>query len=250
MLTWGEFAVRLTIAFFLGTAIGMEKKWRKAIRIIKLSTLLSVSAATYTIAINKPIIEANFVILGISLICASIIIQKKADFPSVDYAMTLWCSGIIGLLIGSGVFLLAYGSTLAIIGAKLIFSTEELNDSHDNLVSEKSINTAELEQIPKQFDDKSLNKVTIANNYYQCKITCDLKSEANVLASMVQSVQEQNIILTSLHSNNESSSQVTINADFITSNHHHQIELQKIFQSIKSQVGVNSVTWHQVINNS
>ena len=248
MIAWGEFATRLIMAFFLGTAIGMEKKWRKAIKSVKISTLLCVSVTAYSIAINNSIVEANFIILGISLICASIILQKKADVLSIDSAISLWCAGMIGLLIGSGFFLLAYGSTLAIMGAKLIFSAEELNSLPKDFVQNEPINSVELEQLPQQIIDEPIETVSIAKNYYHCQIICDLKSEANVLASMVQSVQEQNIILTGLQSNNQSSSQVEISADFVTNNDHHQVELQTIFQSIKSQVGVNSVSWHQAID--
>ena len=225
----------------------MEKKWRQEITMVKISTLLSVSAATYSIALDKSIVETNFIILGISLVCASIIIQKQANFQSIDSAITLWCSGIIGLLIGAEFFLLAYGSTLAIMGAKLVFSTEYFRDSSSNFIPEESIDSPELEELEPIIDEPS-NTLAVVQKYYHCQIMCDFQSEANVLASMVQSVQEQNIILTGLQSSNESSNQVKINAKFLTNNHECQIELQKVFQSIKSQGGVNSVSWHQVIN--
>ena len=245
MTTSGEFIVRLVVAFFLGIAIGIERrKFSRSTKFLKLTTLISVGTATYAVAIARSLAETNFLLLGISLICASIILNKETDSPNIDSAVLLWCAGIVGLLTGSGSFLLAYSSTLIIVIAKFLFQAEETTNFSSVLTEEELTESTELKSLSQQISQESVETPLTTKNYH-CKISCHVEDEARVLASMVQCVREQNIMLTSLQSNNDSLSKVTIDADFIA-DRDEPIELTKIFQSLKSELKVDSLSWHQI----
>ena len=244
MTTSGEFIVRLVVAFFLGIAIGVERKFSRSTKFLKLTTLISVGTAAYAMAFGRSLAETNFLILGISLICASIILNKETDSLNIDSAILLWCAGIVGSLTGSGSFLLAYSSTLIIAIAKFLFQAEETSDISNVLREEELIESTESGSLSRQSSEESIETLQTTKNYH-CQISCHIEDEARVLASMVQCVQEQNIMLTSLQSNNNSSSKVIIDADF-TADPDEPIELTKIFQNLKSELKVDSLSWHQI----
>lgn len=47
MMSWGDFAIRLLLAFILGAAIGIERQWRRTRSVLKTNVLVSLGAAMF-----------------------------------------------------------------------------------------------------------------------------------------------------------------------------------------------------------
>ncbi len=131
MITHTEFVIKLSLAFVLGAGIGMERQWQKTKATIRINVLASLAASIFvmtTALIPGEVILLRTIapiILGMSLISASVILQRKGSFSSIVIGINLWCAAAIGSLIGSGFFFPAYVSTVAIILANLIFQPIE-----------------------------------------------------------------------------------------------------------------------------
>ena len=145
MITQTELVIRLLLAFALGAGIGIERQWQKARATMRISVLASLGATVFamtTMLIPGEEISAKTIapiILGMSLISASIILQKKAKYPTIVTGITTWCAGGIGSLVGLGFFFPAYVSTVAVMLGNLIFQPVELNNTNEELTKQKKI---------------------------------------------------------------------------------------------------------------
>jgi prephenate dehydratase len=82
--------------------------------------------------------------------------------------------------------------------------------------------SSEQVNVPKQ-KTKTLS-LTPSKTHYRCKLICNSRDEANVLAKLIQSLKDRKLLLTSLHSEhmidsaNDETQDLAITADFIAFN--------------------------------
>ena len=249
-ISWQEVTVRLLFAFILGGATAIETKWYQTRKSIKSNTQIALGAAMFAMLTNltSETTISSQLILGISIICAGILLQKQVEPPSINAAIKLWCAGSVGSLVGYGLFLPAYIGILAIILANLLFPVterefipsleEELhNDASSSLAEEKSnpeIAEQSIENIPQEV-------------YYRCQVICPAENEIEVLALLVQLSKEQKLVVIGISTkklaNNQSLPEVEIEVDFVCDSNNNQSELEEVLYQLKSKVEVSASSW-------
>lgn len=256
-LSWQEIAVRLLFAFILGSAIAIEKKWYLTRKSIKFNTQIAVGAALFAIlaSYNSETIVSSQLIIGISIVSASIFWQKEVDAQSINQVFKLWCAGAVGSLVGYGYFLPAYFGGLALVFANLLFQTTEkefipnleaeINETNNNTRSSIVTNP----EIKDEDHEKLIPlKSTEDGIKYYCQVICPAAKEIEVLAMLVQLLKEEKLIPTGISSkkftNNKSFPEVEIEVNLVSnSNNMGSIKLQQILTVLKTKVEISSASW-------
>ncbi|MCO5166767.1 MAG: MgtC/SapB family protein [Planctomycetes bacterium] len=117
----------LALALVLGAAVGLERQWRQRLAGLRTNTLVSLGAASFaSLALTipdetSPTRVAAQVVSGIGFLGAGVIFREGATVRGINTAATLWCSGAIGVLAGSGQAILAAALAGAVVGVNLLF---------------------------------------------------------------------------------------------------------------------------------
>lgn len=251
MITQTQFIIRLLLAFALGAGIGIEKQWQKARTSMRINALASLGAAIFvmgTVLITGREIPAKTIatiILGISLISASVILQKKVSFPTLVTGITLWCAGGIGSLVGSGFFLPAYASTVAVILVNFFFQPREYPSTNKEFSNKKqSKSESKLTKKSTGFPSKQI--------LYRCQVVCSMEDESEILSLLVQSVRERKLTLIAVCSKNLDNqdrrfqTEIEIQADFLAESYQDKLELEQAVSVLKSKTRINSVRWEYI----
>ena len=252
VIGWQEIAIRLLFASILGSATAVARRWYQTKQSIQSNGQMALGAAMFSILLSLTS-EAKFssqLVLGISIICVGVSLQQQMSFESLNINITivtrLWCAGVVGSMVGFGLFVPAYIGVLTVILTNLLFQVAEKNSMSD----------PELNNDSKLQSEASATKSTTSREiYYQCQLNCPKEDEAEALASLVQLGKEQNLILTGIRSRNSaqdnSSSTLTIEVDFISDgDRHNPLELQQVSMSLKSRLKVSSVSWLKLSSDS
>lgn len=107
MLTLFEFITRLSVAFILGAAIGMERQWRQRMAGLRTNMLVAIGAGMF-VAMGVRIggdaagRVTSYVVSGIGFLGAGVIMKDGLNVRGLNTAATLWCSAAIGALCGMG----------------------------------------------------------------------------------------------------------------------------------------------------
>ena len=97
-MTWLDFTIRLTVAFLLGSVIGLERQWRQRMAGLRTNTLVCVGAAlfvmlsTMTPGDSSPTRIAAQVVSGIGFLGGGVILKEGATIRGLNTAATLWCA--------------------------------------------------------------------------------------------------------------------------------------------------------------
>lgn len=241
-MVWQEIAVRLLFAFILGSATAIAKKWYQTRQCIQSNTLMALGAAMFSILAGSTSGTrfSSQLIIGISILCVGIGFGRQADIQtSSDRIMRLWCAGVVGSMVGFGLFVPSYIGILIVILTNLLFSVPETGFT--------PYIEQELNSNPKpktQFSQTNSNSQEIR---YRCQVNCLATDEAEVLALLVQLGREQNLTPTGIHSRNlvedNLYSEIEIQLDFVSDNDRNLLQLQEVLMSLKSKLAVSSVSW-------
>lgn len=130
MLSVTEFTVRLTLAFVLGAAIGIERQWRQKSAGLRTNTLVSIGAAAFillSVSITghsgDPSRVAAQIVSGIGFLGAGVIMKDGLNVQGLNTAATLWCAAAVGALVGIGLFPQAILTTVTVIITHLLLRT-------------------------------------------------------------------------------------------------------------------------------
>ncbi len=122
-----EIAVlNLGVALLLGAAIGFERQWRQRLAGLRTSALVALGAASFTVFAAafpdevSPTRVAAQVVSGIGFLGAGIIFREGFNVRGLTTAATLWAVAAIGLLAGSGQYILAVAATGMVIFVNLV----------------------------------------------------------------------------------------------------------------------------------
>ncbi len=143
-MTWNEFAVRLGVAFLLGSVIGLERQWRQGMAGLRTNTLVSTGAAMFVmLGVMTP--EGNqtqipaYVVSGVGFLGGGVILRQGVTVQGLNTAATLWCAAATGSLAGSGFI------SQAVVGAVAILIANILLRPLARRINQQSIKITELE---------------------------------------------------------------------------------------------------------
>ena len=244
IIGWQEIAVRLSFAVVLGSATAIARRWYQTKQFIQSNTQMALGAAIFSILASLTS-ETKFsaqLVLGISIICVSVSLQKQVYSQSInmDTVTRLWCAGAVGSMVGLGFFVPAYIAILIIILTNLLFPAPETDfiPYIEQKLNNDSKPKTELDQTAKPISQET---------YYQCRVKCLAVDEAEALALLVQLAKEQNLTPTGIRSknlvNDNSSSEIEIQLDFVSNSNNSLLQLQQISMSLKSKLEVSSASW-------
>ena len=244
MISWQEIVIRLLFAFILGSAVAVGKKWYQTKQLIQATTLMAMGAGIFSLLIGLTS-ETKFssdLIIAISILCLGMSFLKPTyvQSMSIDAVTRLWFAGAVGSMVGSGFFVPAYIGILFVVLTNLLFPAPEKRFTPD--IESELNNDSKPETEPEQ------TATTIFQpDYYRCQIECLAADEAEVLALLIQLSKEQELTPTKISSrnlvNNNSSSELEIQVDFIAERNISTLQLQQVVMGLKSKLEIISASW-------
>jgi putative Mg2+ transporter-C (MgtC) family protein len=110
----------------MGTAIGLERQWRQHTAGLRTNTLVCVGAALFVSLsllmhdTNSPTRIVSYVVSGIGFLGGGVILREGLNVRGMNTAATLWCTGAVGALCGSGFPLHGLVGTAVILAVHLL----------------------------------------------------------------------------------------------------------------------------------
>lgn len=121
--------LHLCLAAFLGFAIGFERKLRNKDAGIRTHAILCAGAALMVV-VSKYAFEgfsadaariAAQIVSGVGFLGAGIIIYRKQRMFGLSTAAGVWATAGIGMACGGGLYIVAVGATVLVIGLQCLF---------------------------------------------------------------------------------------------------------------------------------
>ncbi len=225
-MTWTEFAIRLVVAFLLGSALGLERQWRQRMAGLRTNTLVATGAALFvmlsvlTPGDSSPTRIAAQVVSGIGFLGGGVILREGLTVRGLNTAATLWCAAAIGSLSGAGLLLHAGIGTVAVLVANLILRPLGYR------INQQPLRGTELELC------------------YRCDVVCRTQDEAHVRALLLQTVSSGKLQLRSLYSEDleDTPDRVSVEAELVTQERN-DVFLEQIVSRLSLEPGVIAIRW-------
>jgi putative Mg2+ transporter-C (MgtC) family protein len=122
---FANFLLNIAIAFALGTVIGFERQWRQHQAGLRTNAFVAVGAALF-VSLSRlmddqssPTRIASYIVSGLGFLGAGVILRDGMNVKGMNTAATLWCTGAIGTLAGSGFAPEAATGTAAVLAVHL-----------------------------------------------------------------------------------------------------------------------------------
>src|ERR1700687_626353 len=130
MLPLDQVLLRLTVAAFLGAAIGIERDWRNRPAGIRTSLFVSLGAALFTI-LSGVIAQrlgdsgstriASNIVQGVGFLGAGAILREGGSIVGMTTAATIWVEAALGMSAGAGLYAVGGFSTrLGVFGVSVL----------------------------------------------------------------------------------------------------------------------------------
>jgi putative Mg2+ transporter-C (MgtC) family protein len=261
-LDWTSFAIRLLIAFFLAVGIGIERQWLKSRAVLKTNVLVTLGAAMFTMLSimtpgdASPTRIAAQIVSGVGFLGGGVILRDGGSVKGTNTAATIWCAAAIGSLVGSGFFIPAYLSTLAVVGANLLGKPledafkKQRDKERQSLPLTKMKLVKNLEIVPSLLEESSLSSESLNDYQYCCDVLCLLEAETQVFDLINQfaqkhslkSIKTQSLNIPSQTQTDELAVEIKVNF----TGQGKKLDLsdsEEIIRLLKSDGKVNSVSW-------
>jgi putative Mg2+ transporter-C (MgtC) family protein len=130
------FALRLAVAFALGTVVGFERQQRQGLTSARTNALVSVGAAqfvmlSYLIGAGDPTRIAAQIVSGIGFLGAGVILRTGMHIRGLNTAATLWGVAAVGSLAGAGFLLESTVGAAFILLANLVLRVPHQDEPDD-----------------------------------------------------------------------------------------------------------------------
>ncbi len=217
----------LLAALVLGGLIGFERQWRQRLAGLRTNTLVSLGAAIYVVYATQftdesPTRVAAQVVTGIGFLGAGVIWKDGVNVGGLNTAATLWCSGAVGLLAGSGHWSLGLVAVALVIGVNLLLHPL------DRLINRQPIESAEVELS------------------YSVKVVCRSAEEARIRALLVEGFGNGDLRLRELESVDiEGTDKVDVTATLV-GEARCDAALEKIVGRLSLEPSVSAARWSRV----
>ncbi|MEN9520355.1 MAG: hypothetical protein RLZZ381_2943 [Cyanobacteriota bacterium] len=283
-ITWTTFAIRLLIGFILAVGIGIERQWRKNRAVLKINVLVILGSEVFMMLSimtpndASPTRVAAQIVSGVGFLGGGLILREGENVIGINTAATLWCVAAIGALVGSGFFVPAYLSTVAVIGANLLarplektfkqpdrdrqFLLSEVKNMNQSLPSEvKNMNQSlpsevrNMKMTLNMANERTLSTNTTVlasdnlNHHYCCDVLCFEENEIEVFELINQFARVHNLTLIRMQSKHAPSTtksgrpEIKIKVNFTAKNRRlHKSNLEEIMKLMKTKAKVNSIS--------
>jgi putative Mg2+ transporter-C (MgtC) family protein len=217
-----------TIALALGIVIGLERQWRQHPAGLRTNALVALGAALF-VSVTALVDEQNgktriasYVVSGLGFLGGGVILKEGLNVKGVNTAATIWCSGAIGTLAGSGF------PVPAILGTLLIMF----------------VHTA-LRPVARWINAKT-QTATDVETYYRIRVTCQHSQVAVVRRVFLRHVGgHQNMSIQGLATEENEKNLTVVIADIYASERNDRV-MEDIVARISIEPDVEAVRWERV----
>ena len=213
------FFIRLLICFILSILIGLERQLRHRMVGLRTNVLVCIGAflfvyLSFGINVSDQTRIAAQVVSGIGFLGAGVILRDGSKIKGLNTAATLWCVAAIGTLCASGLVIEATIGTIFVLLSNVILRLFSLFIMGKVKASEKE--------------------------KYIIRINCKKTKEEKVRTSFAKTIDDNDLVLSSLERSEITEEEVKLKAIMITST---PSKVEMVINKISTNPGVVSITW-------
>lgn len=218
-----EFLIRICLALFLGSAIGLERQWRQRVAGLRTNALVATGAALFVSlsalsGVDAPRM-ATYVVSGVGFLGAGAILRQGFDVQGLNTAATLWCAAAVGVLSGAGFRWEAISGAGVVVAAHLV-----------------------LRPLGKRMARQPLDAVE-AEITYRVRIQCRTQDEQRIRALLLQGLTRDPLRLQSLLSEDvEQMDRLEVRAEVVSAGRSDRL-MEELVSRLSLDAGVSAVSW-------
>jgi len=121
-----SFTINIAAALIMGVVIGLERQWRQHTAGLRTNALVALGAAMF-VSLSRlmddtgsPTRIASYIVSGLGFLGGGVILRDGLNVKGMNTAATIWCTGAVGTLAGSGFILHGLVGTVAVLAAHLL----------------------------------------------------------------------------------------------------------------------------------
>ena len=219
-----ETGLRLGIALLLGSAIGFERQWNQKMAGLRTNALVALGASGFVafsglVGAGDPTRVAAQVVTGIGFLGAGVILREGVNVHGLNTAATLWCSAMVGTMVGAG------HPAPALLAAAMVVGT--------NLLLRPLVRRMNLR----------LLTATDAETHYTVEVVCKGAEEAHMRSLLLHALSQAGLGLRRLDSEDiADTSKVTVTAQAVCAKRN-DTALEQIVGRLSLEPTVSAATW-------
>jgi putative Mg2+ transporter-C (MgtC) family protein len=220
------FALNVAVAVLLGLAIGLERQWRQHAAGLRTNALVSLGAAMFVGLATmidddaSPTRIAAQVVSGLGFLGGGVILREGLNVRGLNTAATLWCSGAVGTLSGSGYPLEASVGALFVLVVHLALRPIVYHIEQHKRKSGSSVET-----------------------FYRLQVECDAEHDGHIRNVLLRHVSgNDRLSLQGLATEDNDQRLTTVVAD-IFCNDRNDRDLEEVVARISIEPEVRAVRW-------
>jgi putative Mg2+ transporter-C (MgtC) family protein len=116
---------RLSVALTLGSVIGFERQWHQKMAVLRTNALVALGSCGFVV-FSAMVSEGDStrvaaqVVTGIGFLGAGIILRDGTHVHGLNTAATLWCSAMVGIFVGAGLWAPGLVAAGFVVGTNLL----------------------------------------------------------------------------------------------------------------------------------
>ncbi|MCD8341506.1 MAG: MgtC/SapB family protein [Clostridiales bacterium] len=222
-MLYTDFVLRISLSLALGFAIGLERQLTGHTAGIRINVLICMGACFFTLfpliyGSEQTFRVAAAIIQGVGFLCSGVIFKESASVRGMNTAATLWCTAAVGVLVSSGMYLMAATAAGILILSNL--ALRPLARKINPVIGE--------EESEKQ---------------YRISVTCQERAEHELRMLLINSNSCKTLYLTNLESGDVVGDKVEIVAEYDSVGKPKNRVLEAIVGQILSLPEVVSAGW-------
>lgn len=229
-MTLLEFSLRLTVAFALGTTVGLERQFRQRMAGLRTNALVATGACLFVLATglshdtSSPTRIAAQIVSGIGFLAGGVIFREGLSVRGLNTAATIWCSAAIGTLAGFG-FLAETA-----IGAAFIIAANVL-----------------LRPVSQSINRRTMEGTEVSASY-AISVSCPHAFEGTLRASLFAAIDKSKLGLLEISSEDDphDGSSIDIEA-IVSSSGRADATLERLVAKLAREPVVTAASWKIVV---
>ncbi|WP_313739270.1 MgtC/SapB family protein [Pseudomonas sp.] len=227
-MEWNVFLLRAATALLLGALIGAERQLRQRLTGLRTNALVSTGACLFVLMTQAvPGMQpadasrvAAYVVSGIGFLGGGVIMRDGFNVRGLNTAATLWCTAAVGVLCSLGLLLEAALGSLVVLCANIL-----------------------LREVAQRLDRQDMVPASEVEQHFEVRVICRAQDEIQVRSLMLHSLNDPQLRLQSLHSEDlADSDRLEVRAELL-GGAQAPLQLERMVSRVSLEKGVSSVRW-------
>jgi putative Mg2+ transporter-C (MgtC) family protein len=227
-MNWLDIGLRPVVALVCGALIGSERQYRQHSAGLRTSALVATGSALFVLAAalttndSSPLRVAAQVVSGVGFLCAGVIIRDGLNVRGLNTAGTLWCASGVGVLAGSGFYLVAAAGAVVVLLANLLLRPLA------RTLDQPSKSTGQTSELPV---------------HYVVRAVCLSQQENHIRSLLLQGVSGSGLTLQALQSaDTPDPTRVEVRADLQADGRKDTL-LEQVVARLSLEESISAVRW-------